>query len=395
MKKIDLASRKDIKDLIEKKFTDVENFLIPDEHLIIGEKFIKNDYCQNLNKKKQHQIIGDKKLFISKETKKPLFRKCMFKDNCRNEKAKGIFTSLIAKYIKPMKTEESNMELLDDKKVENLFDEKIKLTIRNLNKKEGEEYDNIDIVCQDHVKNILKKQEKALKKKLNTENKINHISKNISLRTQKDENQLLMNITDGFRLKNEIHATIEQGNLKSTKFGFNNDWIFSLRKSSFYIDNNKRKKLNISEINQNSSPKTADIYKVNYKNLPLVNKIGNINNQFNFSSKSQISNNQMILDSNQGFFFKNSFNKFKENKFCYLKYNNLNNNEMYVTVKEQENQLRNTYSTPYFIDQVRKPDSDPVGTLKNFTRCSTVERKFENLNINKEDFNKINSLKVK
>jgi len=376
MKKIDLTQRKDIRELIDKKFTDVESFLIPDENLVIGKKFIINDNFKNLANKKPYEIIGDVKDFLPK-SRFNLFKKATSNSSIRKgmDNAKGMFTNLLSKLIKPVKTDENNMEILSDRKLQNIFQEKKNNKGKNMEKAEEEIYKNIDNKCHNQVKNILKKQEKALDQRNIIEKKTNNIAKYISLKTKKEEKQLLMNRTDGFRLKNEIKSKLDEQSSRNTKYGFNNDWIFSLRKTPEWSTFNN----SINQEKIRNSPKTS------YSNRDAINTI-------NVKDSNQV-NGQIQSNLNGNNFYQNNFNNINDCKFRLMRYHTSFDNDMWVTIKENQN-FPNVNSNLNYVDQIRKPFSDPIGDLNNFTRCRSVERKFQNLNIKKEDFNKINNMKV-
>jgi hypothetical protein len=72
----------------------------------------------------------------------------------------------------------------------------------------------------------------------------------------------------------------------------------------------------------------------------------------------------------------------------------MHNNDMWVTVNKNDDNFINENAKTYFADQVRKPFSDPISSLDNFTKCFSVESKMKNLKIKKEDLNKINNMRV-
>jgi hypothetical protein len=75
-------------------------------------------------------------------------------------------------------------------------------------------------IAQAHVKNILNKQENVLKKRTKCEKKTSNISIYLAFKTQKPEDKLLMNRTEGFRLKNQIRSTFEDKGLKQKNIVF-------------------------------------------------------------------------------------------------------------------------------------------------------------------------------
>jgi len=442
VKKINIAGMSDIQNLIKKKFTDVNDFLVPDENIIIGRKFInQNENFKNIADKKPYEIIGNQNLF------KPKNRFAIFKKKKNRpsiDKTKGLFGNFLIKFLQKEKTEDNHMEeLLTERRLENLFEEKKKFKSEknnfnnkklhiwnnknnnNINNNDDDDSfcKNIESNCKEHVKLILKKQEKILEKKEKMEKTLSNISKHLSFKTNKSENQLLMNSTDGFRVKKEIRSALDQSAEKNTKYGLANDWMFSLRKTPqlnirevIYSNemrnfsprnniafNNKKAHINFNFNSNNGSSNNNDNKNVNTNNL--LNSISTLDNKNNkvFSLTGQIrtnlaSNNGSMRTSTENNFFSsknkssnhytNNFSNTNDCKYRIMKYNNTYDNDMWVTVNEKQD------NNNHFAYKVRKPFSDPVPYLDNFIRCFSIEKKMEILKIKKEDLNKINNMKV-
>jgi len=370
------ANKENIKKCIDQKFSDSNTYLIPDSKIIIGKKFLYNEDFKKLENKKPYQVIGDLAKF-EEHSKLNNLRKEITKDKSHINNAKHLFSNFIKKFLKQAKKEETNMEIITDRKVHNIFEEKERLRTLNL-KKDEELYQNIDVKCQLQVKNILQKQEKVLEKKFDTEKKIDNISRFISLKTQKPENMLLMNKTDGFRVKKEIRSTFEEGSLKNTKYGFYNDWIFSLRKAS--EGNPKNSFTNIdkfNEINQNTITNNKEFSKY----IQTTEPTRLLTSQFNLTTcANKCSKSNNIWYSN-------------EKKYNFMKFHKTDSNDIWATIQDKDD-IRNINTASYNYEQIRKPYSDSIRILDNFTKCISVDKKFKNLNLKKEDLNKINDMKV-
>ncbi len=200
---------------------------------------------------------------------------------------------------------------------------------------------------------------------------ISYLSKYLSAKTQKPEEKLLMNRTEGFRLKNEIKTTIDLKDSKQTKYGFQNDWVISLRKT----------------------PEINLLYRHEKRNTNTTNSYANMNTYFN-PLKTLTNDNHSPTQSNfnnsGNNFFKNNFSNHNDNMFNYVKCHKSYDNEIRATIKDNmdKDDSNNNYC------QIRKPNTNPISMLDNFTQCQSVEKKLLNLRIKKEDFNKINNLQV-
>ena len=227
IKKIDMNERKDIKLMIDRKFNDVNEFLEPDEKLIIGKKIIKFTDRKFTNIKPYH-VIGNIKLFDPKPRYGFLKNSVSKKDL---KFSKSVFSSYLNTLIKPAVSHLSNKETITEDKLTSMYE-----SLRN--KKSSKEQVDIEIVknvepqCAEEIKNILIKQEKILNQKFKSDNYLNTLSKFLSNKTKKKEDELLINRSDGFRIQKEMKMIFEDNSLRNTKYGFSNDWVFSLRNSS-------------------------------------------------------------------------------------------------------------------------------------------------------------------
>lgn len=384
IQKLDLTNKVELKEIINKQFTDPNNFLKADENIKIGKNALGESNFKDLNKIKPYHIIGDPNLFEPKR-KFSFFRKVTAINNNNNDKKKkikdpkSVFSRLLSNIIftKQQKVEEIDIEILSDNNIKRLFEAKEKLVLENT-KKEDELYYNIEEKCQTEVKSILQKQENLLNKRTKCEKEISNLSKYLSFKTQKPENKLLMNRTEGFRLKNEIKTKINEKDSKQTKYGFQNDWAISLRKSP------GKNPLYGSE---NRYIRTTNEFKADSVLINDFNPLKTVGVDF--------SSTQSNFNKSGNNFFKYNFKNSSDNKFNYLKYHKSHDNDMWVTIKEDvdpDDCIKNKFLN---FDQVRKPNTDPISILDNFTRCQSVEKKFQNLKIKKEDFSRINNMKVK
>jgi len=285
LKKTRIASRitdkteSDILKKIKSNFRNPDDFLKIDNELIINKK-IDHEKFKNLNNIKPYQIIGDidqifptaaslnnnlidsvglsSKLFSVRTPSKENPNKTYSSPNksvFNNLKSFTKQIALLKKFKYPLITNSNNKkkEEISDEQVENIFNGKKQLTTgQNFEKKYNSDIiNNIDPNCVSEMKDFLFKQEKALKHKEETEKKINNLAKFISFKTQKNERDLLMNKTDGFRLKNQCIQRIQSSNPNRIyNYGVENEWKLKLRKKD--EDQSDKKKSNFHLYNYNN-----------------------------------------------------------------------------------------------------------------------------------------------
>lgn len=417
LKKIDLKQHGDIKELIRKKFSDVNEFLIPDNHIVIGNKFaFRQCEIKDLKNKKPYQVIGDLNVIDPKRAQ--LISQSTIRLKSMNF-PKGAINNLADNFIKKKGLDERalkspltvnnkslkgthasspnnaehinhmNMEYISDNKINEIYQAK-KDKITSIVQLDKELFENIDDDCGGTVKNILLQQENILNKKELSELRSNNLAKFLTRKTNVKENQLLMNKSGSYRLKNELKATLDESSEKNTRYGFINDWILSLRthpscRKMDYSNNTTDSSFpNMSQNNNFSKFSTGH----NIKNNNF-SEIGT--NKFNKTSSTGFSVYSQYSTSSY-------FESKKDEKFCFINYHNYQNNDMWVTIKESKkanNPTNLTSTLPFCAEQVRKPGSNPIKTLNNFTKCFSIDKQLKHLNVKKENLNKIENLKVK
>jgi hypothetical protein len=246
--KLNSKIHKEAANLISDKFSNADEYLKLDKNLIIGKSAYNYNF-KDISLLKQHQIIGkmddilkvnskeiensqlqlmdDNKTYLPKQSPSIISSKFSAKKT-RNSPLKGYSNASI------LESKEANMVKVSDEQLEKLFYERKIKTADPNNKKilNKEIYKNINTCCTNEMKGILNKQEKILNIKEKRENEVNNLSKFVAKKVQKNEKELLMNKTDGFRIKNKC---IESINLyeesKPFNFGDFNHWRFSLRQT--------------------------------------------------------------------------------------------------------------------------------------------------------------------
>ncbi len=121
---------------------------------------------------------------------------------------------------------EKNLDFVSDRTLVDIYSKYKTLKVRN-NNIMNEFYDDLFKIHE--LKNHLNIQEKSLNKAKAFEKESDHIIKYIQSKTKKSASEVLMNKTDGFRLKKEMTNTIESQKNFNEKMG-KNIWITSLRR---------------------------------------------------------------------------------------------------------------------------------------------------------------------
>lgn len=253
--KLDLKSEADSEAarLIKNKFRNAEEFLKIDDDIIIG-KVIDTQKYQNLDKLKPYHIIGDKEEIIQsrnsyvnispKVPKKSSLSVMRNAGTLQSQKSKRFLgrNNTFRSIYNNTNNDEQNIIKVSDEQIEQFFTQR---KIKTANPKNRKELDNeiirkIDFSCTKEMKGILEKQEKILEKKAKKENEGNNLAKFIAKKSQKNERELLMNRTDGFRIKNQCNNKILLNEPERPyEYGVYNNWIYSLRKNEG-IENKKK-----------------------------------------------------------------------------------------------------------------------------------------------------------
>lgn len=247
--KLNSNVHQDAANLIKKTFSNPDDYLKIDNNLIFGKVINKIDY-NNLSAMKPYKLIGNKENLIPGYNKSPLKsgseRRSFYKNNLlisANSLRTNRFMSSLNNFnsFKFLTSkngindkEESNLVRISDEQLVNLYrDRKIKTADPNQKKLLNREiYNNVDSKCSSEMKKILAKQENILIKKEKIEKESNNLAKFVAKKSQRNEKELLMNKTDGFRIKNKcIEKINSREENKPFYFGDFNHWRFSLRKT--------------------------------------------------------------------------------------------------------------------------------------------------------------------
>lgn len=219
-----------IKKEIESAFNDPNEYLNTENPNIIVNKLVKFPRLDKNNNIKPYTIIGSTELFAKKISQLPTFtRKSILhtfvniSDNNKNISMNTVFDK------KKDKDNKEPVNYISDVKLEKIYD-KYK-DLKNKNASHYNEFMNeIDPKAKPRVKQVLNLQEKILKKQEERQRDFENMSKIIALKTNKREDEILMNRTDGFRIKKEISSTIDQQKNKFDDGLGSNKWIVSLRR---------------------------------------------------------------------------------------------------------------------------------------------------------------------
>lgn len=283
--KLETSSNLDILNQLECQFKYPEEYLKLDNCVIVGKKIDKEKF-KNPEAIKSYQIIGGiDEIFPS--VKQPMITiehsyspKKKMHSRLLNNLTEGnlSFNSFQIKknyenFLQRLSNTKdknnvnkqiNNLEYVSDEKLEKIFYER-KIKIAEPKKINNEIIKNIDSSCADEIKQYLNKQEKTLNLKFLTDKKNNNLLKFISRKAEKDEKDLLMNKTDGFRLKNECIQRINSCNpARPYQYGVFNNWKFNLRKNERPFTNQSNYNKNDYEIQTHLDirSKNCDIYAI-------------------------------------------------------------------------------------------------------------------------------------
>ncbi len=358
---------------IKSNFNDSDNFLKMDNNLIVGKKIDTLKYT-NKDILKPYQIIGDMKnifptiksanknandssTFATKQysarvtlnKNKSLHNSPLKKDKLENFTKKVSFQKNTSFRLDTYLQSKYNIEQLSDQQIEKMFKEKKEKSMAvSKDKLNNEILKNMDPKCVIEMKEFLIKQEKALENKEAADNKLSNLAKFIVKKTEKKEKELLMNKTDGFRLKNQCIQRIQSSNpLKTCKYGVYNDWRLNLRKD---------------EVRQLEKNNMND----NYID-PLKSRIGS----------SRIMNNPTI---------KHLKSKSKNNWGTRTLLNIRNDgDDLGIVVFDDNN---------HEIEQVIKPNTACLKDFRKYANNRTISSRLRNMNLNSEEMIGINNLNV-
>jgi hypothetical protein len=398
MKKIQKHSNQEMMEKIEKKFETAEEYLKHDDNIIFGKKLIASNFS-NIKGKKPHHVIGKLNEFIDLEKNKNNFFtsiKQVKKANLFNA-PKFSFYNVLSNYIdrgnfnnnsspnnkKVPEIENHNMEFISDEKIQMFFDER-KLKKSNLYNIENEVVQNVDIKFKDKMKILFNKQNNIMEKKAKAEQSIKTVSKSLALKVNKNEDELLFNSTDGFRLKKEIQNAFEQADQKGSKYGFCNDWIFTLRESinKFKKAENKKRRM-LYDDDKNKKDRNKKENKVTFSPLETRNS--------NLFSPLQTTRNQ-----NQGLLTTSSYFNPMNTETRFIQVNPLNNGVIYVSLNDplKKKASSNMENNIFKSDKIRKPEINQSKYLKNYINCKPVKEKLKEINYLNSDIDNIGNLIV-
>jgi hypothetical protein len=124
---------------------------------------------------------------------------------------------------------EKVLDYISDKGLGEIFDKFKKIKTKN-SKNFNEFMDqNPETLCKPEMKKYLLFQEKCLKIMENNNKCVENLANFVSKQAGKSDEELLMNRTDGFRVKSEFKNLIESNKPLAERYGANS-WVISLRR---------------------------------------------------------------------------------------------------------------------------------------------------------------------
>jgi hypothetical protein len=229
VKKIDLDKEESLRNEIDVLFTDPNKYLdtnARDNGMIIGRmfKFPRLDKYSNL---KTYSVVGTPEMFTRRSTITGLHginkKKMSWKDSGKN------IIAATLPLFREKKTDKTT-EIVSDKRLGEIYN-KFKIIKKMNSEKVNEFIDEVggEAVARGDLKNRLLQQEKCLIKNQQNQKINEDMIKMISSRTNKRNEDILMNQTDSFRIRKEVKNIIESKKPVEQRYG-QNHWVISLRK---------------------------------------------------------------------------------------------------------------------------------------------------------------------
>jgi hypothetical protein len=129
--------------------------------------------------------------------------------------------------MKPKKNQKE-LDLISDRGLMDIYSKYKTIKLKN-SEKVNDFIEEININSKQELKKLLLLQEKSLKKNEDNIKYRDNITKFIANKTKKTEDELLMNRTDGFRMKQELKTMMDFKKPAHERYGVNS-WMISLRR---------------------------------------------------------------------------------------------------------------------------------------------------------------------
>lgn len=271
-KLINENSKKEVKEKIKEYFEDPSKYLELAPNIVVGKKPSGPKYDEK-NHVIARSVIGDPRLFRKNiDSAKSIHNKfdgnqsqsVDIKNNLADVNASRA-SNILANSFAKRRNNKANSQVLQDFQIEQIFQqaqERVEKSRPKLNKEIlGSE--NMPKTTRD----FFYKQEKVLEYNNNENLKSKTISRAISAKIHKPEDELLMNRTDAFRFKKQIIDIIDGNKPACEKFG-DNGWILSLRREK--VPTTMR--INYINVGSNFEPKWKPLIEYPPKKMPIIQK---------------------------------------------------------------------------------------------------------------------------
>lgn len=215
MKKIDLENNLDLQNKITEAFTNPDKYLDTNEKDMIIGRVTAFPRLEKLNFTKRYSTFGSGTRLT--RTNSYLERTIKLTKSVMNS----------TKSESKRKMEKRNSYIINEKGIHDIYNKFKQIKKNNVDH-------NLDICDDDlkvkkEMKKILETQEKIIKTQEEFKAKSEKMAKYIATKTKKKDEDVLMNKTDGFRIKQELKTTIELKKPIEERYG-NNNWMISLRR---------------------------------------------------------------------------------------------------------------------------------------------------------------------
>jgi hypothetical protein len=266
-------SKKEAKEKIKEYFEDPSKYLDVAPNIVVGKKPSGPKYDEK-NHVIARTVIGDPKLFRKIiDSAKSAHNKndgnqsqsVDIKNNVGDVNASRASSTMFGNSFAKRRNNKANSQVLQDYQLELIFkqaQERVEKAKTKINKEIlGDEK------MPKTTKDFFYKQEKVLEYNNNQNLKSQSLSRAISAKIHKPEDELLMNRTDAFRFKKQIIDIIDGSKPTCEKFG-DNGWILSLRREK--VPTTMR--INYINVGSNFEPKWKPLIEYPPKKMPIIQK---------------------------------------------------------------------------------------------------------------------------
>lgn len=263
---------------IKNCFEEPEKYLKMHPKMIVG-KIIKGPRLDDEQKIIPYSVVGPSHLF---EDSKYANRHNSLKYSTKSSHILLPTNNFNRKTIEDKNQKKINFESIDENKLKSIYSSFNNLKVLNENK-----INEFMKRLPGEVNKLLNSQQKILVEKNSLDNKDRQMSKYLSRRVKKTEDELLINNIDSYRIKKEIGDFIENKKSYDEKYGSYN-WMISLRRAKNFNGNR------VAYVNygDNNNPTWLGIRETSSKQTELVRKP----NSFGKKEYKKLKNNRYLLD---------------------------------------------------------------------------------------------------